>query len=82
MLLSDPWWAEVSFSLTLATYFYYIYVMPLVEFNMKTFKGGAILATGAAQRNARIMYSLSNIRKMSSLSEKEKIAIYKMLLDG
>ena len=56
--------------------------MPLVEFNMKTFKGGAILATGAAQRNARIMYSLSNIRKMSSLSEKEKIAIYKMLLDG
>ena len=56
--------------------------MPLVEFNTKTFKGGVILATEAAQRHARIMYSLRNIRKMSSLSEKEKIAIYKMLMDG
>ena len=56
--------------------------MPLVEFNTKTFKGSVILATEAAQRHARIMHSLSNIRKMSSLSEKEKIAIYKMLLDG
>lgn len=82
MLLSDPGWAEVSFLLTLATYFYYIYVMPLVEFNTKTFKGSVILATEAAQRHARIMYSLRNIRKMSSLTEKEKIAIYKMLLDG
>jgi len=81
MLLSDPGRAEVSFLLTLATYFYYIYVMPLVEFNTKTFKGSVILATEAAQRHARIMYSLRNIRKMSGLSEKEKIAIYKMLLD-
>ena len=56
--------------------------MPLVEFNTNTFKGSVILATEAAQRHARIMYSLRNIRKMSSLSEKEKIAIYKMLLDG
>ena len=56
--------------------------MPLVEFNTKTFKGSAILTTEAAQRHARIMYSLRNISKMSSLSEKEKIAIYKMLLDG
>ena len=56
--------------------------MPLVEFNTKTFKGSVILATEEAQRHARIMYSLRNIRKMSSLSEKEKIAIYKMLLDG
>lgn len=55
--------------------------MPLVEFNTKTFKGSVILATEAAQRHARIMYSLRNIRKMSGLSEKEKIAIYKMLLD-
>ena len=55
--------------------------MPLVEFNTETFKGSVILATEAAQRHARIMYSLRNIRKMSGLTDKEKIAIYKMLLE-
>ena len=56
--------------------------MPLVEFNTETFKGSVILATEAAQRHSRIVHSLRNVRKMSSLTEAEKIAVYKMLLDG
>lgn len=81
MLLSVPGRAEVSFLITLVTYFYYIYFMPLVEFNTKTFNSSVILATEAAQRHARIMYSLKNLSKIPALTDKEKIAIYKMLLD-
>ena len=55
--------------------------MPLVEFNTKTFKGSVILATEAARRHARIMYSLKNLSKIPALTDKEKIATYKMLLD-
>ena len=55
--------------------------MPLVEFNTKTFKGSVILATEAAQRHARIMYSLKNLSKIPALTDKERIAIYKMILD-
>jgi hypothetical protein len=55
--------------------------MPLVEFDTKTFKGSVILATEAAQRHSRIMYALRNVRKMSNLSEEEKLAVYKMLLE-
>lgn len=55
--------------------------MPLVEFNTETFKGRVILSTEAVQRHARIMYSLKNLSKIPALTDKEKIATYKMLLD-
>lgn len=56
--------------------------MPLVEFNTKTFKESVILATEAAQRHARIMYSLRNLSKIPALTDQEKVAIYRMIVDG